>query len=110
MDIDSFIVQVKTEDVYADLVEDNEITFDISNYEIVRPLPIGENRKVILLMKDEIRGRLMKEFVALRSKMHSYQINGHCVDKKSKVKRKCLIKLETKFEDHKSIWRKIKPY
>ena len=81
MDIDSFIVQVKTEDVYADLVEDNEITFDISNYEIVRPLPIGEKRKVIVLMKDEIRGRLMNEFVALRSKMHSYQINGHCVDK-----------------------------
>ena len=52
MDTDSFRVQVKSGDIYADLVHDNEIIFDISNYEIVRPLPIGKNKKVIGLMKD----------------------------------------------------------
>lgn len=45
-------MQVKSEDVYADLVQDNEIIFDTSNYEIVRPLPIGKTKKVVGLIKD----------------------------------------------------------
>ena len=34
-----------------------------------RPLPIGENEKVIALMKDELGGNIMREFAALRVKM-----------------------------------------
>ena len=36
---DSFIVVVKPEDIYKDIAEDVETRFDLSNYELYRPLP-----------------------------------------------------------------------
>ena len=65
MDTDSFIMHIKTEDFYKDIGDDVEKRFDTSNYEINRPLPIGKNKKVIGLMKDELGGKIMAEFVAL---------------------------------------------
>ena len=38
-----------------------------------RPLHIGENKKVIGLMKDELGGKIVTEFVALRAKMYAYK-------------------------------------
>ena len=55
MDTDSFIVHVKTKDIYKDIAEDVEKIFDTSNVEINRPLPKGKNNKVIGLMKCELR-------------------------------------------------------
>ena len=52
MDTYSFIVNTKTEDVYEYIVDDVEKRFGTSNYEIDKPLPIGENKKVIRLMED----------------------------------------------------------
>ena len=39
MDTDSFILYIKTDDFYIDIAEDLETRFDISNYELGRPLP-----------------------------------------------------------------------
>ena len=50
MDTDSFIVHIKTDDIYKDIAEDVERKFDTSNYELNRPLPKGKNNKVIGLM------------------------------------------------------------
>ena len=47
MDRDSFIVYIKTDDIYNDIAEDAETRFDTSN------LPKGKNKKVIRLMKEE---------------------------------------------------------
>ena len=69
MDTDSFIMHIKTEDFYKDIANDVEERFDTSNYEVNGPLPIGKNKKVIGLMKDEIGGKSMTEFVALRPKL-----------------------------------------
>ena len=55
MDTDSFIVHVKTKDIYKDIAEDVEKIFDTSNVEINRPLPKRKNNKVIGLMKCELR-------------------------------------------------------
>ena len=63
MDRNSFIVHVKTDRIYKDIVEDVETRFDTSNYELDRPLPKGKNEKVLGLMKNELRGQIMKEFV-----------------------------------------------
>ena len=71
MDTDSFIMHIKTEDFYKDIANDVEKRFDTSNYEGNRPLPMGKNKKVTGLMKDELGGKNMTEFVALRRKTYS---------------------------------------
>ena len=65
MDADIFIVPVKTDNIYKDIAEDIEISFDTSSYELDRPLPKGKNKKVIELMKDELCGKIMTKFVGL---------------------------------------------
>ena len=45
MDTDSFIVYIKTEDIYKDIAEDVETRFDTSNYELDRLSPKGKNKK-----------------------------------------------------------------
>ena len=44
-DTDSFIVHVKTDDIYKDIAEDVEKRFDTSNFVIDRPLLKGKNKK-----------------------------------------------------------------
>ena len=51
---DSFIVHIKSEDIYKDISDDVEKWFDTSNCEVDRPLPMGKNKKVIGLLKDEL--------------------------------------------------------
>ena len=69
MDTDSLVYDIKTEDFYRDIAEDVETRSDTSGYEPDRPLPIGKNKKVIGLIKDELGGNIMKEFIGLRPKM-----------------------------------------
>ena len=52
IDTDSFIMDIKTNDFYKDIANDVENGFDTSNYEVNRLLPMGKNKKVIGLMKD----------------------------------------------------------
>ena len=74
MDTDSFIINIKTEDFYKDIGNDVERWFNTSNYDEndKRPLPIGKNKKVIDLFKDELGRKIMIEFVALRAKAYVY--------------------------------------
>ena len=74
MDTDSFIIYIKTEDFY-DIANGAEKTSDTSNYDVDRPLPKGKNKKVIELMKDELGGNTMVEFVAFRPKTYSYSMD-----------------------------------
>ena len=39
MDTDSFILQLKAEDIYKDIAEDVETKFDTSNFELDKPFP-----------------------------------------------------------------------
>ena len=68
LDTESFIVHVKTDDIYKDIVEDVETRFNTSNLETDRPLPKGKNKKVIGIMKDELGEETMKEVLRLRAK------------------------------------------
>ena len=83
MDTDSFIMHIKTKDFYKGIANDVEKRFDTSNYEVNRLLPIGKNKKVIGLIKDELGGKIMTEFVALRPKTYSYLMDDGGRDKKS---------------------------
>ena len=99
VDTDSFMYDIETEDFYKDIAEDVEARFDTSGY-CVRPLPVGKNKKVIGLMKDELGGQIMKEFIALRPKMYSYRV-GNSEPKKCKGIKKCVVKKTITFEDYK---------
>ena len=103
MDTDSFIMKIKTEDFYKVIANDVEKRFDTSNYEVDRPLSTGKNKKVIGLMKDELGGRVITEFVALRPKTYSYLIDDCKEGKKTKGTKKCVIKRMIKFDYYKKL-------
>ena len=60
------------QDFYKDIADDVEKWFDTSNYDKndKRPLPIGINKKVLGKFKDELEGKIMEEFLALRAKTY----------------------------------------
>ena len=94
MDTDSLVYDIKTEDFYEDIANDLEARFDTSGYSKTdfRPLPISLNKKVIGLMKDELGGKIMTEFVVLRPKLYSYKVLDGSEDKKCKGIKKCVVK------------------
>ena len=102
MDTDSFVMNIKTNDFYKDIANDVEKRFDTSNYEVNRPLPTGKKKKVIGLMKDELGGKIITEFVTLRPKTYSYLTDGGKEDKKARGTKKCVIKKIIKFNDYKN--------
>ena len=69
MDTDSFVYGIETEDFYRDIAEDVETRFDTSGYskDDNRPLPIGRNKKVTGLMKDELGGKIMTDICCTES-------------------------------------------
>ena len=99
---DSFIINIKTEDVYEDIASHVEKRFDTSNYEVNRPFRKEKNKKVIGLMKDELGGKIMTEIAALRPKTYSYLMDDCNTDKKAKGTKKCVIKRILKFNDYKN--------
>ena len=92
---------LETEDFYKDIADDVETRFDTSGYVDNRPLPTGKNKKVIGLMKDELGGEIMKEFISLRPKMHSYRV-GNSEPKKCTGIKKCVVKKMIMFDDYKN--------
>ena len=81
MDMDSFIINIKTNGFNEDIANDVENRFDTSNYEVNRPLPTGKNTKFIGLMKDELGGKIITEFVTLRPKAYSFLTDDGKEDK-----------------------------
>ena len=102
MDTDSFIINIKTEDFYKDISENVMERFDTSNYICNRPLPINVNKKVVGLMKDELGGGIITEFVALRPKAYSYKTDDNIELKKAKRTKKCVINKILSFSDYKN--------
>jgi len=101
-DTDSLCYEIKTEDFYADISSDIESRFDTSEYPTDHPaitegFPIGKNKKVLGMFKDETCGKQIEEFVGLRAKLYSYKIHEDGMEvkkckgvKKSVVKKTCL--------------------
>ena len=97
MDTDSFAINIS--DFFEDINNDIEKWFDTSNYEKndKRPLKIGINKKVIRMFKDELGGKIMKEFCAPRAKTYSYLKDDDSEEKKAKGTNKWIIKRKIKF-------------
>ena len=98
MDTDSLVYDIRTEDIYADIADNVLERFDMSGYDKddVRPVPIGKNKKVIGKMKDELGGKIMAEFIALRPKSDAYKYNSK--EEKCKGIKKCVIKKTLGFQ------------
>ena len=109
MDTDSLIYNIEMEDFYKDISEDVPARFDTSGYNPDRPLPVGLNKKVIGLMKDELGGEIMTEFTTLRPKMYAFKtrLSGpgslrESESKKCKGIKKCVVQKTISFEDYKA--------
>ena len=77
-DTDSFIYAVKTEHLY-EYFKFFQPDFDFSNYPSDHPLYSEENKKVVLKMKGEMGGKIVKEFVALKPKFYSILDKGELI-------------------------------
>ena len=95
-DTDSLAYEIQTEDFYKDISEDVEAKFDTSSYAKRHPsgIPVGVNKKVIGMFKDECGDKIMQEFVRLRAKLYSYKMYEGDEAKKCKG-----IKQEARYKD-----------
>ena len=59
------------------------------------------NKKVYDFFKDELGGKIIKEFVALRTKTCAYRTDDDDEKKKAKGAKKCVIKRELMFKNYK---------
>ena len=89
-DTDNVIIHIITEDCFVDISDYVKRWFDTSNYDEngKRPLSVGKNKKVIGLFKDELGGKVMKEFCTLIAKTYSYLIDDDSEVKKAKGTKK----------------------
>ena len=68
-DSDILVYEIKTEDVYDDFYQDKNL-FDFSDYPLNSKFFDPVNKKVIGKMKDEFKGKIISDFVGLKSKMY----------------------------------------
>ena len=89
-------------DFYKDINNHVDKWFDTSNYDENdnRPLEIGKNKKVIGKFKDELGGKIMTEFCALRAKAYAFKLDIDNEVKKAKGTKKCIVKREIKFKNY----------
>ncbi|XP_021001758.2 uncharacterized protein [Parasteatoda tepidariorum] len=98
-DTDSFIYEVQTSDMYAD-IKNNINLYDTSDYDInnIYNIPLI-NKKVLGKMKDENKGRIMSEFIGLKSKMYAYKTEEK-TEKRLKGIKKQTLKNKITFHDY----------
>ena len=72
---DSLVYEIKTGDVYEDFYKDKSL-FDFRDYPLHLKFFNPVNNKVIGKKKAEFKGKIISEFIGLKSKMYSLI---HCV-------------------------------
>ena len=110
-DTDSLCYEIETEDFYKDISGDVEDYFDMSNFPKDHPseIPVGKNKKVPGMMKDEAGGRIIEEFVGLRAKLYSYSVFEGKEEKKCKGIKKSVVRKDISHEDYKECLFSKKP-
>ena len=106
-DTDSLMYEIETEDFYKDISEDVKDRFDTSDYPENHPseIPTGINKKVLGMFKDEAAGKIIKEFVGLRSKLYSFKMDEGGESKKCKGVKKQVVETSITHEDYKTCLR-----
>lgn len=102
-DTDSLAYQIRTEDFYKDIAPHVQEKFDMSNHLADHPsgIPVGANKKIIGMFKDECRGKSMTDFVGLLPKLYAYKMDNGATTKRAKEVAKTTIKRNITFDDYK---------
>ena len=82
-DTQSLVYKIETKDVYEDFYEDKNL-FDFSAYPLNSNFFDPVNKKVIDKMKDVLKGKIISEFVGLKSKIYSLVDSNGKENKKEK--------------------------
>ena len=100
-DTDSLVYDISHPNVY-DVMKRHLDYFDTSDYEEcnVHSMP-RVNKKKVGLMADQFNGKIMTEFVGLRSKMYSVRVQGMNEMKKCKGIKTVIAKNHLTFQDYK---------
>ena len=103
-DTDSLMYEIQTEDFYKDISADVKHRFDTSDYPPNHPsgIPSGFNKKVLGVFKDEVKGKVIDEFVGLRAKLYSYRMFEGKQSKKCKGVKKSVVKNSITHADYKT--------
>ena len=80
---DSFMYEIKAEDVYEDFSNNKEM-FDLSNYSTKSKYYDNSNKLVVGKMKDKTADVSIEEFVGLKPKMYLHLVNDNSEHKKEK--------------------------
>ena len=99
-DTDSLMYEIKTDNLYNDMQTDLTL-YDTSNYPKDHSLFSKERSKQLGCMKDESGGRIIGEFVGLRSKMYSYAYVSGEQQKRAKGIKANVIAQELKHDMYK---------
>ena len=104
-DTDSFLYEIETEDFFKDISGDVKDKFDTSDYPENHPsgIPTGINKKVLGKFKDECTGKIINEFVGLRSKLYSYKMDEGKENKRCKGVKKGVVENSITHDDYKNV-------
>ena len=95
--------EVQTSDFFQDIAPDLKEHFDTLDYPKDHPtgIPTGMNKKVLGLFKDEMQGKIVKEFVGLRAKSYALSVLDEPDFKKAKGVPKRVVKKSIYFDHYK---------
>jgi hypothetical protein len=102
-DTDSFVMEIQTDDLYADMLQDGHL-YDTANYKtgpLAELATVNPNKdRQVGLMKDEMGGKVLHSFVGLKPKTYSCAGEGDVVIKKAKGNQYSVTQKELTHEDY----------
>lgn len=100
-DTDSLCYHIRKQDIY-EIIKENKDLFDLGNYDKNHPMFDPTNDKVMGKFKDETGGIMITEFVGLRAKLYSYQVEKEkSSHNKCKGIKTCVAKNDLTIDDYK---------
>ena len=99
-DTDSYVLQTFTEDLFEDWKEIKDY-MDFSGYDKNHPCYDATNKKVLGKFKDEMDGKIITNFMALKPKMYCLKVfNEKKAEKKAKGVPKLKVKKDLDMKDY----------
>lgn len=102
-DTDSFILEIKTDNLDAELFPDRDTEFDTSNYDKNHPLYSERNKKIVNLMKNEHPVDKIVEWVGLKAKCYSLLFASKADKKIAKGVNRAVIKKHVSHETYRKV-------